>query len=133
MVMLDPLANALNTIYQNEMRGNKEAIIMPASKLIANVLRVMQQEGYVGEIEYIDDGRWGKIRVQLLGRINKCGAIKPRQPLSYNDLLRLPEWVRRFLPSKDVGILILSTSNGLMTHKQALEKRIGGIVLAYVY
>ncbi len=133
MVMLDPLANALTTIYNNEMRGNKEAIIMPASKLIANVLRVMQREGYVGEFEYIDDGRWGKIRVKLLGRINKCGAIKPRVPVKYKDLLVLPEHLRRFLPSKDVGILIISTPQGLMTHKEAIEKRVGGIAIAYVY
>lgn len=133
MVMLDPLANALTTIYNNEMRGNKEAIIMPASKLIANVLRVMQREGYVGEFEYIDDGRWGKIRVKLLGRINKCGAIKPRVPVKYRDLLVLPEHLRRFLPSKDVGILIISTPQGLMTHKEAVEKRVGGIAIAYVY
>ncbi len=133
MVMLDPLANALTTIYNNEMRGNKEAIIMPASKLIANVLRVMQREGYVGEFEYIDDGRWGKIRVKLLGRINKCGAIKPRVPVKYRDLLVLPEHLRRFLPSKDVGILIISTPQGLMTHKEAIEKRVGGIAIAYVY
>jgi small subunit ribosomal protein S8 len=133
MVMLDPLANALTTIYNNEVRGNKEAIIMPASKLIANVLRVMQREGYIGEFEYIDDGRWGKIRVQLLGRINKCGAVKPRMPVKYRDLLNLPDHLRRFLPSKDVGILIVSTPQGLMTHKEAIEKKIGGIVLAYVY
>ena len=133
MVMLDPLANALTTIYNNELRGNKEAIIMPASKLIANVLRVMQREGYVGEFEYIDDGRWGKIRVKLLGRINKCGAIKPRVPVKYRDLLVLPEQLRRFLPSKDVGILIISTPQGLMTHKEAIEKRVGGIAIAYVY
>jgi len=133
MVMLDPLANALTTIYNNEVRGNKEAIIMPASKLIANVLKIMQREGYVGEFEYIDDGRWGKIRVKLLGRINKCGAIKPRVPVKYTDLLRLPDHLRRFLPSKDVGILIISTSQGLMTHKEAIEKRVGGIAIAYVY
>jgi small subunit ribosomal protein S8 len=133
MVMLDPLANALTTIYNNEVRGNKEAIIMPASKLIANVLKIMQREGYIGEFEYIDDGRWGKIRVRLLGRINKCGAIKPRVPVKYRDLLTLPEHLRRFLPSKDVGVLIISTSQGLMTHKEAIEKRVGGIAVAYVY
>ncbi len=133
MVMLDPLANALTTIYNNELRGNREALIMPASKLIANVLKVMQREGYVGEFEYIDDGRWGKIRVRLLGRINKCGAIKPRFPISYRELLRLPDWARRYLPSRDVGILIISTPHGLMTHKEAVEKRSGGILLAYVY
>lgn len=133
MVMLDTLANALATIMNNEMRGKKEAIIMPASKLIINVLKIMQQEGYIGEFEYIDDGRWGKIRVQLLGRINKCGVIKPRFPVKYTDLERMPHWLRKYLPSRDIGILILSTSQGVMTHKEALKRKIGGVLLAYVY
>lgn len=133
MVMLDTLANALATIMNNEMRGKKEAIIMPASKLIINVLRIMQQEGYIGEFEYIDDGRWGKVRVQLLGRINKCGVIKPRFSVKYIDLERMPHWLRKYLPSRDIGILILSTPQGVMTHKEALKRRIGGVLLAYVY
>ncbi|MET1129020.1 MAG: 30S ribosomal protein S8 [Thermoproteota archaeon] len=133
MVMLDTLANALATIMNAEMRAKPEAIIMPASKLIANVLRVMQREGYIGEFEYIDDGRWGKIRVRLLGRINKVGVVKPRYPVKYKDLLKMPEWIRKYLPSRDIGVLILSTSQGVMSHREALAKRIGGIVLAYVY
>jgi len=131
--MLDTLANAMATIYNCEMRGKREAIIMPASKLIISVLRVMQREGYVGEFEYIDDGRWGKIKVQLLGRINKCGVIKPRFPVKYKDLERMPHWLRKYLPSRDIGILIISTSQGVMTHREALAKRIGGVLLAYVY
>lgn len=133
MVMLDTLANALATIMNNEMRGKKEAIIMPASKLIINVLRIMQQEGYIGEFEYIDDGRWGKVRVQLLGRINKCGVIKPRFSVKYIDLERMPHWLRKYLPSRDIGILVLSTPQGVMTHKEALKRRIGGVLIAYVY
>ncbi|MCD6114225.1 MAG: 30S ribosomal protein S8 [Thermoprotei archaeon] len=133
MVMLDTLANALATIWNNEVRGKKEAIIMPASKLIANVLRVFQKEGYIGEFEYIDDGRWGKIKVQLLGRINKCGVIKPRVSVKYVDLLNMPEWLRKYLPSREMGIIVLSTPQGVMSHKEALAKKIGGIVLAYVY
>jgi len=133
MVMLDTLANALATIWNNEVRGKKEAIIMPASKLIANVLRVFQREGYIGEFEYIDDGRWGKIKVQLLGRINKCGVIKPRVSVKYVDLLNMPEWLRKYLPSREMGIIVLSTPQGVMSHKEALAKKIGGIVLAYVY
>lgn len=82
MPSLNPLANALTTLYNNEVRRKKQAIIMPASKLIINVLRVLQKEGYIGEFEYIDDGRAGKITVQLLGRINKCGPITPRYPLT---------------------------------------------------
>ncbi len=131
--MLDPLANAMATIWNCEMRGKKEAIIMPASKLIAAVLRVMQREGYIGEVEFIDDGRWGKLKVQLLGRINRCGVIKPRFPVSYRELTRMPEHIRRFLPSRDIGILIISTSKGVMTHRDAIRERIGGVLLAYVY
>jgi len=133
MVMLDTLANALAAIVNAEMRAKQEVVIMPASRLIANVLRVMQKEGYIGEFEYIDDGRWGKIRVRLLGRINKAGVIKPRYSVSYRDLLRMPEWLRKYLPSRDIGILILSTSQGVMSHKEAVKKGIGGVVLAYVY
>jgi len=133
MVMLDTLANALATIQNSEMRGKKEAIIMPASKLIAAVLRVMQSEGYIGEFEYIDDGRWGKFRVQLLGRINKTGVVKPRIPVSYRELTAMPESLRKYLASRDIGILILSTNQGVMTHREAIERKIGGVVIAYVY
>ena len=133
MVVLNPLANALTTIYNNEVRRNKQAIIMPASKLIINVLRVMQKEGYIGEIELIDDGRSGKVVVQLLGRVNKCGPITPRYPLTYQDLLKMPNYIRRYLPSKEIGFIILSTSKGVMTHKDAIKERIGGVALGYVY
>jgi len=133
MVMLDTLANALTAISNAEMRRKSEVVIWPASKLIIRVLRVMQRYGYIGEFEYIDDGRWGKIVVQLLGRINKAGAIKPRLPITYRELLQFPHWVRRYLPSRDIGILILTTSQGVMSHREAIERKIGGILLAYVY
>ncbi|MCI2414628.1 MAG: 30S ribosomal protein S8 [Candidatus Aramenus sp.] len=133
MTNLNSLANALVSINNNEVRRNKQAIIMPASKLIVNVLRVMQKEGYVGEFEYIDDGRWGKVTVQLLGRINKCGPITPRFSLTYRDMINLPDHIRRYLPSKEIGIIIVSTSKGVMSHKEAARQRVGGIALGYVY
>ncbi|RLG87718.1 MAG: 30S ribosomal protein S8 [Thermoprotei archaeon] len=133
MVAMDPLSNVLATIYNNEMRGKSEAIVWPASKLIAMVLRVFQKYGYIGEFEYIDDGRWGKIKVQLLGRINKCGAIRPRRSIKYKELRAMPHWLRKYLPSRDIGILVLTTPKGVMSHREALELRIGGILLAYVY
>lgn len=133
MVNVNPLSNALITLYNNEIRRNKQAIIMPASKLVINVLRAMQKEGYVGEFEFIDDGRAGKIVVQLLGRINRCGSITPRYPLTYRDLLTLPDYIRRYLPSKEIGSIIISTPKGIMSHKDAVRERIGGIALGYVY
>ena len=133
MVMLDTLANAVTTIKNAEQRAKKEALIMPASRLIIEVLKVMQREGYIGEIEYIDDGRQGKIKVQLLGRINKVGVIKPRYSVKVRELTRMPPWLRKYLPSREIGILIISTPQGVMSHREALEKRTGGVLLAYVY
>lgn len=124
------LINALNTIYNNEVRGHKECVVYPISKLLLNVLNVMQKEGYIGEVEYIDDGRGGKLRVQLLGRINKCAAIYPR---FYVKCSEIDEWAKIYLPARDVGTLILTTSKGVMTHHEAKKRRIGGALLAYVY
>ncbi len=128
--MMDTLADGLTTIINNEMRRKRECIINQASKLLGRVLRVMQLNGYIGEFEYIDDGRQGKFRVQLLGRVNKCGAIKPRIPVSSKNI---ENWEKQFLPSRDVGVLVFSTSQGVMSHKDVKEKKIGGRLLAFVY
>ena len=128
--MMDTLADGLTTIINNEMRRKRECIINQASKLLGRVLRVMQLNGYIGEFEYIDDGRQGKFRVQLLGRVNKCGAIKPRIPVSSKDI---ENWEKQFLPSRDIGVLIFSTSQGVISHNDVKEKKIGGRLLAFVY
>lgn len=128
--MMDTLTNGLITVINNEMRNKRECIITPASKLLGRILRIIQLNGYIGEFEFIDDGRSGKFKIQLLGRINKCGAIKPRFSVKAD---KFEEWEKKFLPSRDVGILVVSTPNGVLSHKEAKEKRIGGKLLAFVY
>jgi small subunit ribosomal protein S8 len=130
MALNDPLTNALATICNNEERRKRECIIWPASKLIGKTLRVMQKNGYIGEFEYIDDGRTGKFKVQLLGRINKCAAIKPRFSIKKDEI---KEWEKRYLPAENIGILILTTPKGVISNKEAKELNIGGKLLAYVY
>jgi small subunit ribosomal protein S8 len=127
---MDPLVNALNTILIHEERHKKECIISPASNLVGMVLRLIQSMGYVGEIEFIDDGRQGKLRVQLFGRINDCKAVKPRFSVNVKTI---EKYEKRFLPSRDMGTLILSTPKGVMTHDNAKLQNLGGRVLAYVY
>jgi len=127
---MDTLANGLTTIMNNEMRNKRECTISPASKLLGRVLRIMQLNGYIGEFEFIDDGRSGKFKVQLLGRINKCGAIKPRFAIRVDQF---EGWEKKFLPSRDVGLLVVSTSNGVLAHKEAQERHMGGRLLAFVY
>jgi len=127
---MDTLSNGLTTVINNEMRNKRECIISPASKLLGRVLRIIQLNGYIGEFEFIDDGRAGKFKVQLLGRINKCGAIKPRFSMRLDEI---EEWEKRFLPSRDVGIIVVSTSKGALSHKEAKEKHVGGKLLAFIY
>jgi small subunit ribosomal protein S8 len=128
--MMDTVANGLTSIMNNEMRNKQECVISPASKLLGRVLRVMQLSGYIGEFEFIDDGRSGKFKVQLLGRINKCGAIKPRFSVG---TAQFETWEKRFLPSRDIGVLVVSTSEGVVSHQKAKKKKIGGRLLAFIY
>ncbi len=127
---MDPLANALSTIYNNEERRKRECVVWPASKLVGMVLRVMQKNGYIGEFEFVDDGRSGRFKIQLLGRINRCGAIKPHFSLKVD---RLEDWEKRYLPSRDVGILVITTPKGVVSNKEVKELRVGGRLLAYIY
>ncbi len=130
MARNDPLADALCSINNSENVGKREVIINIASKLIGNILRVMQKHGYIGEFEYIDDGRAGKFRVQLLGRINKCGVIKPRYPVKNKNF---EEVEKQYLPAPDFGVLIVSTPYGVISHHEAKAKKTGGRLIAYVY
>jgi small subunit ribosomal protein S8 len=114
----------------NEFRNKTSCVISPASKLLGHVLRVLQLSGYIGEFEFIEDGRSGKFRVQLLGRINKCGAIKPRYSVKTDAF---ENWEKTYLPAREMGILVVSTSSGITSHKEAKQKSIGGKLLAFVY
>ena len=119
-----------SSLLNNEKRHKHECIVYPASKLMGHVLRVMQKYGYVGEFEFIDDGRGGKFKVQLLGRINDCGSVRPRFSTPIDGM---EKWGKRYLPSRDVGILILTTPKGVMAHKEAREAENGGQLLGYVF
>ena len=68
--------------------------------------------------------------VHLNGRINKCGAIMPRYSVQLDELEYFEE---QFLPAKNFGMLIISTSRGVMSHEQARKQGIGGELLGYVY
>ena len=124
------LANLFARLQHAEKRNKKECVVIPASNLASEVLKVLQKRKYIGEFEYIDDGVGGKLRVQLLGRINKCGVISPRFPVRS---LKLVDWEHRYLPAVGVGTLIVSTPQGVMSHVEAQEKKTGGRLIGYVF
>lgn len=130
MTLMDPLADALTNLRNNELQVNNHCTISPASKLIGQVLSTMQKENYIDEFEYIDDNKAGKFEVELDGNINQCGVIKPRHAVKKDEF---EKFEKRYLPSKSFGIMIMTTPEGIMTHKEAKEKGIGGRLLAYIY
>ena len=127
---MDTLANALIVIKNAEMAGKTECAIKPASKIIRDILKIMQKEKYIGNFEFIDDGKAGIYQVELVGNINNCKAIKPRYSVAADEINK---WERRYLPANDFGILVLSTPKGIMTHREANGINSGGRLLAFVY
>lgn len=127
---MDPLADTLSKIKNYELARKREVVLKPSSKLIGKVLSVMQEKDYIGDFEFIDDGRGGKFRVKLIGNINDCGPIKPRFSVKHDEY---ENWEKRYLPAAGFGILAVSTSQGVMSHEDAEDKGLGGKLLAYVY
>ena len=130
MSLMDPLADALTNIRNNELQVNSSCTIRPASKLIGHVLSVMKKENYISNFEYVDDEKAGIFQVELDGNINQCGVIKPRHAVKKDEF---EKFEKRYLPAKNFGILIVTTPEGIMTHKEAKSKGIGGRLLAYMY
>ncbi|KXA99635.1 30S ribosomal protein S8 [candidate division MSBL1 archaeon SCGC-AAA261F19] len=126
----DPLADALSSIKNYEETRKRKIILDPASNMIGDMLRVMQDEDFISDFEFIDDGKSGKFRIELMGKINDCGVIKPRFSVKHDEF---EKWEKRYLPAAGFGALIVSTSNGIMTHKEAQNQGIGGRLIAYVY
>ncbi len=126
----DTIADALVAIKNSEAAAKKQCIIRPASKLLGEILKVMQQNGYIDSFEFIDDGRDGTYKVELLGKINNTRAIKPRYAVKKNEF---EKYEKRYLPARDIGILIVTTPKGVLTQKKAREKGVGGRLVAFVY
>ena len=130
MTMNDTLAVAMNNMLNAEKIGKSDCLIKPNSKVTRAVLDIMKEKKFIADYEIIKDGKGDFIKVLLNGNINRCGVVKPRFSMTKAEF---EKFEKRFLPAKDLGYLIVSTSKGIMTHADAREKAIGGKLLAYVY
>jgi len=130
MATTNILANLFTTLFNTEDRRKSSCVVVPTSKLAIEVLKTLKDEGYIGEFEQIDDKRGGKFKIQLLAKISKCGAITPRFKVKKDEY---GVWEQQFLPSYDRGMLLVTTNHGVMSHKEAANKNIGGFLIGYVY
>ena len=126
----DPLNDAMSSIRNAEKVGKQECLIAPSSKLIGRVLKVMADNNYIREFEFVEDNKAGKYKVRLNGHINECGVVRPRYSIKLADMEKFES---RYLPAQDFGVLILTTTKGIISHVQAKELGIGGKLLAFVY
>jgi len=125
----DLVSDVLSSIKNGDKYGKKE-IFTPVSKLVKNILLILQKNGFIGDFEYIDDKKGGKFKIQLLGKINDCNAIRPRLPVRVDEY---EKYEKRFLPATNMGFILVSTSKGLLTHDKAKEKLLGGVLIGFVY
>lgn len=131
MVMTDPIADMLTRI-RNANQAKHTTVSMPASRLKLEILAVLKNEGYISEYEKVEDGKQGVIKVTLK-YIDKVRVIKGLKKISkpglrvYAKSSELPKVLN------GLGIAIVSTSNGIMTDREARLKKLGGEVLAFVW
>ena len=125
----DLLADMFAVIKNAESLGKKECHI-PASKLIKGVLEIIRKNDYIGDFEFVEDGRGGRFRINLRGRINNCNVIRPRFSIKSHDTIR---WEKKYLPSDRVGILLITSSKGVIDQDEAKKTRNGGKLLGFVY
>ena len=132
MVMTDPIADFLTRI-RNANMAKHESLEVPASKIKRDIAEILKNEGFVRDVEYIDDDKQGIIRVFLkYGKGNErviSGIRRISKPglRSYVKADAVPKVLN------GLGIAILSTSEGVITDKEARAKKIGGDVIAYIW
>jgi len=130
MSLVDPIVESLTKIRNAETASKKECKLSPASKFLGEVLRVAKEN------EYIDDFKMNENRgivtydVKLNGKMNTCKAIRPRHAVKKTEF---EKFEKRYLPARDVGLLVVSTPTGVMTHREAKSKGLGGRLIAFMY
>ena len=132
MVMTDPIADFLTRI-RNANQAKHEVLEVPASNIKKGIAEILKREGFVKNVEIIEDDKQGIIRLFLKYETNGKKVIKNMKRVSKPGLRVYKK--REDLPKvlNGLGIAILSTSEGLLTDKEARQKNVGGEVIAYVW
>ncbi|MBE3574798.1 MAG: 30S ribosomal protein S8 [Firmicutes bacterium] len=132
MAMTDPIADMLTRI-RNASHAAHPSVDVPASRMKKELARVFKEEGYVRDVEFIDDKKQGTIRIYL--------RYGPQKKPVLTGVRRISKPGRRVYVGRDeiprvlggLGVAVISTSQGIMTDREARKRGIGGEVLFYVW
>jgi len=131
MSISDPIADAL-TMIRNALKVKKPSVDIPNSKVLRAIAEILKSEGYLENVKLLEENKQGRLRLYLKYVYNKP-AIKNLKRISRPGLrvYRKADKLRKVLGG--LGISILSTSQGIMTDKQARIKKLGGEVICNVW
>ncbi len=130
MSVNDTIVDALTKIRNSEVASKKECDLRPASKFLGEILKVVKEAGYIENYKMSDEKGIISYNVKLNGKMNTCKAIKPRHAVKKSNF---EKYEKRYLPARDVGIIVVSTPQGVMTHSQAKQKGLGGRLIAFMF
>jgi ribosomal protein S8 len=122
----DVVADGLNQIMNAKRIEKRELVIKKYSKVLLALFEMMKERGH---ITYEVNAEEKTVSVKIL-KLNECRAVKPRYFVGVGDI---DKYLRRFLPSRNFGTLIISTNKGMLDQKGAEKENIGGSVIAYFY
>ena len=122
----DIISDGVNQIMNAKRVEKQELVIRRYSKVLLNLFKIMKEDGY---IDYEVNEEELSVKVKIV-KLNECRAIKPRY---FVDVGTIDKYLRRFLPSRNMGHLIVSTNKGMLRHKNALKENVGGSLIAYFY
>ena len=132
MQVTDAIADMLTRI-RNASSAKHETVDIPSSSLKKSIARILLEEGYIKNVDVVDDKKQGMIRIVLKYTANKQNVIQGIKRISKPGL-------RVYAPKDEIpkvlggiGTAIISTSKGIMTDKKARTEGVGGEILAFVW
>ncbi|KIL53633.1 30S ribosomal protein S8 [Jeotgalibacillus alimentarius] len=132
MTMTDPIADLLTRI-RNANQVRHEKLEVPASNMKKEIAEILKREGFIRDVEYIEDSKQGIIRIFLKYGANNERVITGLKRISKPGLRVYAKADELPRVLNGLGIAIVSTSTGVVTDKEARSKQVGGEVLAYVW
>lgn len=125
----NPLADAISAINNAEKAGKRDCKLTNVSNVALAILNIFKERKFIEDFEQVKTPRGVEVTVKLAGKINRCSAIIPHFYVKKNGY---ELWEKRYLPAVGIGTIVVSTSQGIKSHRD-VDGKIGGSLLAYIY